>query len=238
MNYAQLEQVIIDAKKTYSAVYSTVINHEIFVWRLLTSSELEIINKTSVGDQMLKEELVCEAVVIYPKHDFSIYKAGVPTILSKFILEESGFNDNQKTKTLIKHSRAKVFGDFQEQAAIVIVSAFPQYRFEEIEAWDVEKLTKMIARAEWKLNVIDHKDFVFEDIDEDEEEQKSEKEKQKELETYIIEKGGDPILTLYNNVYKKEKPYLPELFIMGTNFDREDVIHVVKENIQQRLSNS
>lgn len=239
MNYAQLERIIIDAKNKYTAVFSTIINQEVYIWRLLTSSELEIINKTSIGEQYLKEELICEAVVIYPEVDFATYKAGVPSVLAPLILDESGFSGYTKTKELLSKARVKIFSDFQEQANIVIASAFPQYRIEEIKGWDVEKLTTMVARAEWKLNVIDGKDFFFEDVKEEEEvEEKSEKEKLQELEGSLIEKGYDPILVLYNSVYKEDKPYLPEIFAMGRNFDREDVIDVVRKNIQQRLSNS
>lgn len=242
INHQQLEEIIIDAKKNYRTVFSTVIGGELFVWRLLSGIEYEIISKTSNGDQYIKEELVCQQAVIYPKVDFSSYKAGIPTNLAPHILEESGFSGTGKALNYLSTCRGKLATQFQEQAYVVIASAFPQYTFEEIEDWDIEKLIRMVARAEWKINIIDGKDFIFEreeDVSEEEpQEEVDEREKLRELEQRVIEQGGDPIFTLYHSVYKQEKEYMPLPLIMGNNLHREEVVNVVRENIQQRISDS
>lgn len=240
LNHQEIEQVIIDAKKKFQNIFSTVINGELFIWRLLSGIEYEIISKTSGGDIYIKEEIICQQAVIYPKVDFSLYKAGIPSKLAPQIIEESGFASKEKTQRFLDECRLNVFTRFQEQAYIVIASAFPQYSFEEMETWDIEKLIKMVARAEWKINVIDGKEFMFEKEEEQEEEQEeiNEKEKLKELENEIINRGGDPIFTLYESTYKEHKEYMDHPFIMGNHFDREDVVNGVREKIQQRLLNT
>lgn len=42
--------------------------------------------------------------------------------------------------------------DLDNQITCVINEAFPQFDIEEIEQWDIEKTTKYMSRAEWKLH--------------------------------------------------------------------------------------
>lgn len=241
IDHRKIEEIIIDAKKNYRTVFSTVVGGELFIWRLLSGIEYEIISKTSDGDALIKEELICQQAVIYPTINFSLYKAGIPSVLAPQIITESGFNGTEKSLSHLNNCRGMLFSQFQEQAYVIIASAFPQYKFEEIEDWDIEKLIKMIARAEWKFNMIDGKEFIFEQETPEEETQEKdvdEKEKLKELEGRIIEQGGDPIFTLYDKVYKEQKEYVCAPIIMGNNFDREEVVNVVREKIHERLSNS
>ena len=42
--------------------------------------------------------------------------------------------------------------DLDNQITCMINEAFPQFDIEEIEEWDVEKATKYLSRAEWKLH--------------------------------------------------------------------------------------
>lgn len=241
MNMFKLEEIIIKAKKQYDAVFSTVIGEDLFVWRLLTHKEIELIDKSSIGDKYTREELICQYAVIYPDDIiFASYKAGIPEILSSQILNESGFSSVKKIYNYLDEVRADLSTNFISQASIAIVSAFPQYKFEEIEEWDVEKFITMAARAEWKLQNIDDKKFGFrktEETDDNEADILSEKDRLKELEQQLVEMGADPILCLYEDFYKKDKPYTELPFIMGKNWDREDVCNAVTKSLSQRYAN-
>lgn len=239
LEQSELERMIIAAKIKYKNIFATTVGEDLFVWRLLRSSEYEIICKSSNGDLDLKEELVCQYAVIYPEVNFSSYKAGVPSQIAPQILEESGFISAEKTHDFLNTCRAGILDKFQEQAFIIIASAFPQYKFEEIEEWEMEKLLKMVARAEWKLNVLDGNEFIFEEVDtNDEEEEVDQDAALKEMEEKIIERGGDPIFTLYDSIYKKKPPFFDYPFIMGNNIHREDVVDAVRRSIEKRQSTS
>ena len=61
--------------------------------------------------------------------------------------------------------------DIDNQIICVIHEAFPQYDIEEIEDWDVDKMTKYLTRAEWKLTNLRGLEFrepegeIFDDDD-------------------------------------------------------------------------
>jgi len=234
-----LEKLIIDFKKEYYSVFATSVGDKFYIWRPLTRTEYDIINKSSAGDTLLREEMICQFSVLFPKVNFSVYKAGIPGSLAPQILEESGFGSVYKTYSYLGHSRQAVLDSFTAQAEIVIASAFPNYTFEEMKSWNLEQILDMVARAEWKLNVIDHKDFIFEMTQgvpqegEEGAEPKTHEEEMKELEQQIIEQGGDPILQL-GHIYrlKNKKDYVPYPFIMGTSWDNEVVVNAVSKQLQ------
>ena len=231
-----LEKLLIEFKKKYYSVFATTIGSDLYVWRPLTRSEYEIISKSAGPNELLKEEMICQAAVLYPEVNFGIHKAGVPSSLAPQIIEESGFGTALKTYEYLSKSRDAVLNNFTAQAEIVIAAAFPQYTFEEMKSWNIEQLLDMVARAEWKLNVLDRKDFVFQAVNEEEEneeETKSPKEQLHELEQHIIQNGGDPILMLGEH-YKKQvhKEYVEFPFIMGKNWDNEVVVNVIQQQLK------
>lgn len=238
----ELERLIIDLKKKNYVLFTNMIGDEFFIWRPVTRKEYDIIIKSSAGDTDTKDEMICQISVLYPQVDFSTYKAGIPTMLAPVIIEESGFGSVEKTYNYLNSTRQYILNNFTSQAEIVIASAFPQYKFEEIREWSLEQLLDMVAKAEWKLNIIDGKNFVFDtvvnsDDDSNEEEPKSKEEEVRELEQDIIEAGGDPILYL-GEMYKKDakKPYTDFPFIMGSQWNNEEMIKHVGEQLRKSVS--
>lgn len=230
----KLEKAIIEGKKEYGNVYSVNIGEDVFIWRLLTQKEYELINKSCSGDKYIKEEMICQHAILYPKDIiFATCKAGVATQLSKHILYESGFANNKKAYEFLDACRHDNYSNFITQAHIVVAAAFPQYKFEEIESWDIEHLIDMVSKAEWKLNIIDGKPFVFEKT-EDEETKPTQEEIMHSIEQELIEYGGDPVLMLYSKFYKKEKTYCDMPFILGNWWNREDAVDATRKAIQER----
>lgn len=238
INLEDLEIAIIDAKQRYTNVYSTKINDDVFIWKLLNTKELEIINKTSAYDVQEREDLVCQYAVIFPKDiDFSNYKAGVPPTLAPLILEESGFTSADKIYKYLDGLRKDLETNFISQASVIIVSAFPQYTFNEVENWDIETFLDILAKAEWKFKVLDGRDFKLEKTKLEEETEEEKKEKLKKLEEALIQMGGDPILHLYEDYYKKEKKYTELPFIVGNNYTNKEVVNAVQQQLQKRSFN-
>ena len=87
-------QAMVDLwKSRYGQIYSTEVDEdEYFVWRVLTRGELKGLTEIGDSDGLYKEELICEKCVLWPTDlDFSLGKAGVPSVLAEQIFEKSGF---------------------------------------------------------------------------------------------------------------------------------------------------
>lgn len=240
-----LEKLVIDLKKKYYVIFANTIGYEYYIWRPITRQEYNIIIKSSAGNDSIRDEMICQIAVLYPQVDFATYKAGIPTTLAPIIIEESGFGGVRKTYEYLNSTRQYILNNFTAQAEIVIASAFPQYTFEEIKNWSLEQLLDMVAKAEWKLNVLDGKNFVFDAVhkeedtenDDSENPKKTEEEEIKELEQDIIEAGGDPILYLGDMYAKKaKKPYTDFPFIMGSQWNNEEMIQYVGEQLRKSVS--
>lgn len=236
-----LEKLVIDLKKKHYVIFATTIGTSFYIWRPISRKEYDIIMKSSAGNVSVRDEMVCQISVLYPHVDFSVYKAGIPTTLAPQVIEESGFGSVGKTYSYLSKTRQYILSNFTSQAEIVIASAFPQYKFEEIKEWSLEQLLDMVAKAEWKLNVLDGKNFVFkaavqEEGETDDTPKKTEEEELHELEQDIIETGGDPILYL-GDVYAKKakKPYTDFPFIMGSQWNNEEMIQFVGQQLRNKL---
>lgn len=241
LNDIDLEKLIIDLKKKNYILFTTTIGYQFYIWRPVTRKEFDIIMKSSAGNTYVRDEMICQISVLYPQVNFATYKAGIATTLSPQIIEESGFGSVQKTYNYLSSTRQYILNNFTSQAEIVIAAAFPQYKFEEIREWSLEQLLDMVARAEWKLNVIDNKNFVFETVakeTDDTTEKKSSEEEMRELEQDIIETGGDPILYL-GDIYAKKvkKAYTEFPFIMGSQWNNEEMIQHVGEQLRKSIPN-
>lgn len=86
----------IDAwKQQYLSVFLYEIQGEPFLVRPLERAEYKEILMMPGTDPLIREEIMCEYCVLYPQgYDFSVMahrKAGLPAMLSEFIMEISAF---------------------------------------------------------------------------------------------------------------------------------------------------
>ena len=76
-------------------VYLTEFEEEIFLWRPMSRQEYKKIMKVPNADNFYKEERICETVILFPERynfqDMSSGKAGIPTLLSEYVMAKSGF---------------------------------------------------------------------------------------------------------------------------------------------------
>ena len=135
----------------YRNVFTFHTDDEVFIYRSLSRQEYrEIISDKRFNDYE-KEELICDQCMLYPEnYDWDNCPAGIPSELHKEILRNSYLDSIERRVNLHLYYRAEMF-DLDNQITCIISEAFPQYDIEEIEQWDMEKTTKMLSRAEWKL---------------------------------------------------------------------------------------
>lgn len=132
-------------------IYMTEMNEVTFFFRALKKSEMEIARKV-YKDDYERTEYICKACVIEPiidDYSLEIY-AGIPEMLCRTILDESGFTDAQKVKVMIAKWENYV-ADIENQLPLVIKEAFQDIPLSEIESWSMEKITEYYVKAKWLL---------------------------------------------------------------------------------------
>lgn len=135
----------------YGSIYLIEINEVMFFFRSLSKKELEIA-KTAYKDDYERTEYICKTCVIEPSiDDYSLeIFAGVPEVLCREILEESGYTNENKIKSMIAKWENQV-QDVEQQLPLVIKEAFQDIPLEEIESWPMEKIAEYYVKAKWLL---------------------------------------------------------------------------------------
>lgn len=135
----------------YGNIYSTEINEVVFFFRTLSKKELETAQELYTDDYN-RTEYICKSCVIEPQIDdyaLDIY-AGIPEVLCREILAESGFTDGQKVKIMIARWE-QYMSNVENQLPLVIKEAFHDIPLEEIESWPMSKITEYYVKAKWVL---------------------------------------------------------------------------------------
>jgi len=146
----------IDFCSRYRNVFMVKIEDEVYIYRALGRSEYKQILEDRRFPDLQKEEIICSQCLLYPDPDnysWDDKSAGVPTELMKAILTDSYLDSVVRRRSLHDYYRAEMY-DFENQITCIINDAFPNIDIEEIESWDVEKTTKYLSRAEWKLHTL------------------------------------------------------------------------------------
>ena len=147
-------QIYVDLCEKYRNVFGIELDGNVYFYRAIGRSEYREILQDPRFDDYKKEEIICSQCLLYPDPDtieWDNMPAGVPTELEKAILKESFLDSVEHRRTLHEYYRAEMY-DIDNQITCIINEAFPNIDIEEIERWDVEKTTKYLSRAEWKLH--------------------------------------------------------------------------------------
>lgn len=147
-------KLYIDFCEKYHNVFMIEINKQIYIYRSLGRSEYREILEDRRFDDITKEEIICTQCLLYPNpetYSWDDKEAGIPTELMKAILTDSYLDDTSRRRSLHDFYRAEMY-DLDNQITCIINEAFPNIDIEEIESWDVDKTTKYLSRAEWKLH--------------------------------------------------------------------------------------
>lgn len=136
----------------YGEIYTTSLNDILFVFRGISQSELKKANKL-YPDDLERAEYVCRMSILEPyieDYELEIY-AGIPEVLSRLILEESGFtNDPTKINRLLAQYEWEM-QNAEHRIPCIIKEVFQDIPFEEIEDWPLEKTLYYYTRAKWTL---------------------------------------------------------------------------------------
>src|SRR5699024_10060545 len=127
------------------------VNDIVFFFRLLSKPEMDLAREM-YEDDYERTEHICKLCVIEPVvEDYSIdIYAGIPEVLCKAILEESGYIDPEKVSIMIKRWEERL-NDVEYQLPLVIKEAFPDIPLEEIESWSMDKMSEYYVKAKWLL---------------------------------------------------------------------------------------
>ena len=146
-------EILADFQEKYRNVEACEIKGNYYVYRALGRKEYrELLNQKGIN-VFDKEEVLCESCLLYPDGDsinWDTLPAGIPNELSKRIIKFSYLDSIEHRRNLMDYYRAEMY-DLDNQITCIINEAFPDHDIEEIEAWDIEKTTKYLSRAEWKL---------------------------------------------------------------------------------------
>ena len=146
------------------------IEDNIFICRTLGRIEFKNLVNDERWTEFDKEEIICEACVLHPESfDFHNCDAGLPTNLTKVIIERSGLDSIETRKNIMDYYRQEM-SDIDHQITCMINEAFPQHDIEEIETWDIEMTSKYLSRAEWKLATFRGMEVLFDPFEENQDE--------------------------------------------------------------------
>ncbi len=161
-----ITEVFIELQDKYTHVFIQKIENELLIYRALGRSEYKKILDDDRFNDMQKEELICQVCTLWPEdYDFDNCDAGIPTVLTKEILKNSYLDSINSRKAVLDYHRQEMH-DLDNQITCIINEAFPQIDIEEIESWGVEKTTKYLSRAEWKLHNLRGMEFYDTDSQE------------------------------------------------------------------------
>ncbi len=145
-----LSEFIESIEEKYRDYFIDKVDNEVFIYTPIGRKDwIDICERTDLN-QFKKEELICSICTIYPKnYDFTECLAGIPTELSKLIIEHS-YLKKEDMIDMITFYRNEM-NTINNNITCLINEAFPNYDIEEIENWGMDRTIKYFTRAEWKL---------------------------------------------------------------------------------------
>lgn len=228
-----MREVIRQLRRKYSRLYATIVGDDLYIWRPLTRKEYRRILQEA-SDEYEKEELVCQAAVVWPEGiDFSKGQAGVPGALAPIIIDESGYGDPNRIYETFEEYRADM-EHFEYQAEATIAAAFPQITFAEMEDWTIDQLLWHAVRAEWVLKNVHGRPVEFRLRPE--EEKTSSESTPAEMAQQLREQGIDPMMLVDPSTLRE--PYLTLPVIGGTDWQNEVNWNGIREQVQRVSRNT
>lgn len=159
-DFIDLTEVFLGLQEEHRNVFMIEVEGTVFFYRSLGRSEWKKIVQNEELSELEKQDIVCSVCTLWPQNfDFNECSAGLPDILCKKILQNSFLDSVESRKNVLTYYRNEMF-DLENQITCVINEAFPQFDIEEIETWDIEKTTKYLSRAEWKLHNLRGLQFI------------------------------------------------------------------------------
>lgn len=193
-----LNEIYALLKEDHRSVYFYKAEEDFFFYRTLTRKEYRMLVENEEINEMEKEDIVCEACVLWPEnYDFENCNAGIPTTLTKSIMENSFLDSIESRKMIINHYREEMF-ELDSQINCIINEAFPQFDIEEIEDWDIERTAKYLSRAEWKLSNLRGMNIVMNPFEEEGDDEDNNQSPRNNTEELGVENSSDGVSSAEN----------------------------------------
>lgn len=161
-------ELIEDLKTKNRTVYWIHIDGQIYIYKPLGRRDYKEISENESFSTMDKEDEVIQRTLLYPTAvDLDDLPAGVVNKLFTTVMENSFLADLESRTAIMNYYRQEMY-DLNNQIPCLINEAFPQYDIEDIENWDVERTSKYLSRAEWKLQNLRGMDFNYDMIEQQE----------------------------------------------------------------------
>lgn len=211
------EKIIYIQFGKHEYVFRTVSPKEYTQAKLLTSRSEEL------------SDAICQIALMYPDDfDFSDSPiAGLSESMSQRIVDESLINNDLGVIEQFEESKRKL-STFLIQCSLFVKSAFPEYTLDEIEEWNYERLMDMTAKAEFVLKIKGSQFEIKYDKDEIENCTKEEID-----DKTLYESGIDPMF-YYSDKIKLRSPLISYPIILGSSWDREELVEDVRQQILKR----
>ena len=214
-------------------LYFVKIIDQEYVIKTITSEDYATIKEitTTPYDEV---DLITKTAIIYPSN-YDVYggEAGIPKIISDLVLKFSLLHQESRADLIdrIEYYNNELETNIEAQMPVIIKMAFPEFTFEEIDSWNMDKRLKNLARAIYGLKlrgITTVEGFTFDEVPEEVSfEDKAE---------YITKCGGDPMVELYDEY--KTKPNMVELpFITNKQWDDEDTYNAIQRQLQKPKKN-
>jgi ribosomal protein S18 acetylase RimI-like enzyme len=147
-----LTRIFLELKDKHRNVFMEQIDSQVFFYRSIGRKEYRLVIEDKDLNDFQKENVICDICVLWPQgYDWNECDAGIPEKLVDAIRRNSFLDSIESRQNLLGYYRSEMY-DLDNQITCMINEAFPQFDIEEIEEWDVEKTTKYLSRAEWKLH--------------------------------------------------------------------------------------
>lgn len=147
---ADFDAIVKDLMSKHEVIFFADIGGYNFIYRPLNRKEYKSIILNTQLEEIEKEDEIIEATLLYPNEiDLDEIEAGIPSLLYEQILENSFLRADQILQLLT--SFREELQEMDSQMTCIIAEAFPNYRIEEIEQWDMIKFCKMFVKAEYNL---------------------------------------------------------------------------------------
>jgi hypothetical protein len=178
-------QLIEQLKEKNRTVYWIHIDGQIYIYKPLGRKDYKEISEDESISTMDKEDQVIQKTLLFPSlNDFDLddVPAGVANKLFTTIMENSFLADLDSRTAIMNYYRQEMY-DLNNQIPCLINEAFPQYDIEDIENWDVERTSKYLSRAEWKLQNLRGMEFNYDMLE------------QQEVTTQQVSQGQDEVVS-------------------------------------------
>jgi len=151
VNSLDFVNLVSELEKQYRNVFWTMFEGEVYIYKALGRRDFRrIVSNEELTVEDKKDEII-KACIVYPE-DFDIDDciAGLINVLYSKIVEISYLDSEESRAGVMEYYRQDMYS-LDNQITCIINEAFPNFDIEEIENWDLERTSKYLSRAEYKL---------------------------------------------------------------------------------------